>query len=386
MMVRAGRQRAARRGAPDRRRPGEDATDGGVRDVAAALVDVALPPGLGAATLARVRVPLGLALGATAIGALLTVLALVDVARLLVGASAVGVVLALALILLPVAKLVLGVPSGPRAALVHAAPLLRAIDLGHSLDAAWRGAALLSPIAPVAVAGLASAGVLLARGAVGWGVMVAAAAATGALIAWFAAGRGARALQSGASGRAAPWRALAQAALATAVALAALATAPLLEPGTRAVLGPAALATALAVAVHLAGELLSLDARGALRLARSLIGCGAAPWRFVGLAVVGAGGTAFLLGAAAGLMVGALSGTPLLAALVGLAVATVIVSAVAVLVARPTASDVVQRVLLMALALVPAGLALTAGSWIGLAAVLAIALLVLGCVTTSRLA
>ncbi|WP_405216157.1 hypothetical protein [Agrococcus sp. Ld7] len=356
-----------------------------MRGVAAALIDVGLPHGVGAAALMRLRVPLGVAVAASMLGALLGLLALVDLARLLVGAGAVSAVLALALLLLPAATLMLGVPSGPRGAIVHAAPLLRAIDLGHSLAAAWRAAALLSPIAPVAAAGLASAAVLIARGAVGSGAAVAAAAVAGALIAWLAADRGARALETGASGQAAPWRALAQAVLTSTVALGVAAAAPLLEPDVRAVLGPAAIAAALAIAVHLAGELLGLDARRPLLLARSMIGCGAAPWRFVVAVVAGAGGCAGLLGTAAALAVAALGGTPSLVVLLGVAVAHVIASAIAVLVVRPAASDVMPRVVLMAVALVPAGVGLAGGSWIGLAAAVTVALSVVGCVTASRL-
>ncbi len=377
-------RRAVASGEADRGGPGP-APDGGVRGVAAALIDVGLPHGVGAAALMRLRVPLGVAVAASMLGALLGLLALVDLARLLVGAGAVSAVLALALLLLPAATLMLGVPSGPRGAIVHAAPLLRAIDLGHSLAAAWRAAALLSPIAPVAAAGLASAAVLIARGAVGSGAAVAAAAVAGALIAWLAADRGARALETGASGQAAPWRALAQAVLTSTVALGVAAAAPLLEPDVRAVLGPAAIAAALAIAVHLAGELLGLDARRPLLLARSMIGCGAAPWRFVVAVVAGAGGCAGLLGTAAALAVAALGGTPSLVVLLGVAVAHVIASAIAVLVVRPAASDVMPRVVLMAVALVPAGVGLAGGSWIGLAAAVTVALSVVGCVTASRL-
>lgn len=100
----------------------------------------------------------------------------------------------------------------------------------------------------------------------------------------------------------------------------------------------------------------------------------------------GALGCAALLGAPAALMVGALSGIPLLAALGGLAVAHAIVSAIAVVLVRPAASDVVPRVLLLAVALVPAGLGLAAGSWIGLAAAAIVALAIVGWVAARRLA
>lgn len=236
--------------------------DGGVHGIAAALIEIAMPDGLEVAAIARLRAPLGFAVAAAALGALLALLAIVDIARLLVGPTAVAVVLSLALLLLPAAKLALGMPSGPMVAIVHAAPLLRAIELGDSLGRAWRAAALLSTIGPAVVVGAACAAVLIARGALPAGAGVAAAATSGALAAWIVADRDAQMLRAGGLWRAVPWRSLAQAGLAVTVALAAAAAAPLLDARTSAVLGPASLAVSLAIAVHLAGELLGLDARG----------------------------------------------------------------------------------------------------------------------------
>ncbi|WP_347754497.1 hypothetical protein [Agrococcus sp. ProA11] len=349
------------------------------------LLEVALPAGLEPTTLARLRTPVAIALGVSALGALLALLAAVDLARLVVGADAVAVVLALALLLLPASKLMLGAPSGPMGAIVRAASLLRAIDLGHALGDAWRLAALLAPIGPAVVGGFACSAVLVARGALLPGVAVATAAASGAVVAWLAVDRTARMLVAGATVRVAPSRLLAQVALAVAAALGAAAVAPLLAQETRAVLGPAAMAAALATAVHLAAELLALDARGPLRLAQSLVGCGADPRRIVGVALAGAGGCAALLGAVAALAVAALSAAPLLAALAGLGTACIVGSALAVLVTRPRAADVVPRVLLMGAALVPVGLALAVGSWVALAVALAVVLSLSGWITMGRL-
>lgn len=367
-----------------RRLADEGALNAGTRRIAAVLVDVALPGGVEADALVRLRAPLGMALAAGAFGAVLALLALVDLARLLVGAGAVAAVLGLGLLLLPVAKLVLGVPSGPMGAIVHAAPLLRAIDLGDALGSAWRWAALVSPIGPVVLSGLACAAVLVARGALLPGIVVAAAATVGGVAAWLAVGRSARMLSVGQSRPSATWRAMAQTALLIAVALGAAAAAPLLDADVRATLGPAALPVALAVAVHLAAELLALDARGLLRLARALVGCGRAPWRIVAVVLVGGVGCAALPGAAMALAILALSGEPRLAALAGFGAAGVITSAIGVLLARPAASDVVPRAVLMGAALVPSGLALAAGSWPALAAVLGVALAAVGCATRVR--
>ncbi|MCH1884196.1 hypothetical protein [Agrococcus sp. ARC_14] len=359
--------------------------DGGLRGVAAALIEVTMPNGVDTATLRRLRGPLWVAMGASALAAVLAVLAVIDVARLLVGSGAVALVLAIAVLLLPASKLVLGVPSGPAAAIAHAAPLLRAIDLGPALERAGRIAALIAPIGPIAVLGLAGAAVLIARGSSMHGLVVAAATAAGAAAGWLAAIRAARSLRAQEQRPAPLWRVLMQAALLTGVALVVAAGAPLAPAGMHAAVGSAALAAAVAGAVHVAGEILGLDARGPLRLARSLLDCGAAPWRFVALVLGGALGCAAALGMAAATAVGALSGSSALAALGGLSVVSVTVSAVAVLVARPTASDIVPRVLLFAVALVPAGLALAAGSWISLGAAAALACIVLLGLLVSRL-
>lgn len=367
---------------PGRQQP---AADQNLRRIGAALIDVTMPSGVDATAIVRLRVPLGIAVGASVLAAVLVVVALVDLARLVVGPGAVALALATAVLVLPAAKLLLGVPSGPMAAIARAAPLLRAIDLGAGLPAAWRVAALVSPIGPAAVIGLAATAVLTVRGSTGLGVGIAAATATGAAAGWLATGLSVRTLQRRRVQQASLWRASAQSILAVAIALGAAAAAPMIDEGMRGALGTVALAVVLAVSVHLAGELLGLDARGALRLARSLVDCGAPRWRLLTIAAAGmllwSGG----LGAAAATAVGALSGAAPVAALAGIGAAHTIVSAIAVLVARPDAADVVPRVLLFAVALVPAGLGLAAGSWGALGAATALAVAAVVCIVASRL-